>query len=666
MKHSLKHRKRTVRSAPRRERPSVGYASAEGVYIGTRGRFGFVRIEGAEDVFIPGGKGGGAIDGDVVSVRYRRNRSRYESGDERFEGEVCSILTPTRRSLVGTYLSASRFSGFRGRGGARYLVIPDEARIPLEIPVAPHPDAVDGDKVEIRLVGRQRLSGEITRIFGPAASREANYEAILAGCGIERRFEPIAEREAEQAAARPIDTSRRRRVENEVIFTMDGTDAKDLDDAVSLRRLAGGKWLLGVHIADVSSYVLPKTPLDRAAMTRGTSVYFVDEVVPMLPRALSNGACSLSAGEEKAALSAYLTLSPDGALLSCRVERTVIRSRVRGVYGEINELLASGGDDALQSKYRAVLPSLRRMRELYRVLSERTAGRGAIALERPEAEILLDASGFPVEIRRRERGEAERMIEEFMILANVGVATLLHSRKIPCVYRIHENPPPDKLASFLQYARLLGLDTSGIDLRRTSPRELSALLGAAREMGNAEAISYPLLRAMSKASYSELPREHFGLGLSLYCHFTSPIRRLSDLATHRILSAVLLDGEDPRRYAAYAKRAAAAATEGELRALDAERRIEAMYKALFLSRHIGETFRGRILSVTGFGFFVELDNTCEGLVPLGALSGYFLYDERSSSLVAGEKRLSPGMRVAVRVEDVDPMRAEVTLSVLED
>jgi ribonuclease R len=397
-------------------------------------------------------------------------------------------------------------------------------------------------------------------------------------------------------------------------------------------------------------------------MTRGTSVYFADEVIPMLPPALSNGACSLTAGEDKAALSAYLTLSPDGALVSCRVERTVIRSRVRGVYSEINELLASGDNAELIDKYRAVLPSLRRMHELYLLLSARSERRGAMTLDRPEPEIVLDETGFPIEIRRRERGDAERMIEQFMLLANEGVATLMHDRNIPCVYRIHENPPPDKLTAFLQYAQLLGLEVSSVDVGHPSPRELTALLVAAREKGISEAISYPMLRAMSKASYSEAPKGHFGLGLSLYCHFTSPIRRLSDLATHRILKAVYLDGENPQRYAGYAKRAAAAATEAELRALDAERKIEAMYKALYLSRHIGEVFSGRITSVAGFGFFVELENACEGLVPLGSLPGYFLFDERSSALVAGELAYAPGMTVSVRVEDVDPMRGQVTFA----
>ena len=661
MKHHTKYGRRTARSSPAPVRPASGTASAEGIYIGTRSRFGFVSIEGMEeDIFIPAGRNGGAIDGDRVRVRYRRNRVGYESGADRYEGEVQAILEAARKTVIGTYLSARSFGG-RRNGGRYYLVVPDDPRLSFEIPVAPHPDASVGDKVEVRLFGRRSPEGEVLRIFGPAQSREANYEAILATSGIVREFDPEAEREARRLAAQPLSEQGRRRIEREIILTIDGADAKDLDDAVSLRRLANGGWLLGVHIADVSAYVLPKTPLDRAAMSRGTSVYFTDQVVPMLPPALSNGACSLNAGEDKLALSAYMTLSAQGELLSTKVERTVIRSRVRGVYAEVNALLSDPDGSEHRAKYREVLPTLERMHELYRILEERSAKRGAMTLDRPEAVILLDGAGMPCEICRRERGDAEKMIEQFMLTANEGVATLLHGRGVPCVYRIHGNPPPDKLAEFLRYAALLGLRTQEIDVNAPKPRDLLALMRQARDTGISEAISYPLLRAMSKAEYSDSAKGHFGLGLSLYCHFTSPIRRLSDLATHRILKAVLLDGEPPARYSGYAKRAAAAASEAELRALDAERRIEAMYKALYLSEHIGEVYGGRVSSVTGFGFFVELENTCEGLVPLGALKGYFLYDERSMALTSGLLSYRAGDSVTVRVEDVDVMRGQVTL-----
>lgn len=643
-------------------------ATVEGIFSGTRSRFGFVSVEGMEeDIFIPAGKTCGAIDGDRVRVRYRRSGGlTYERGTQRYEGTVLAVTEITRRSLIGTYLAANRFVGGRRAGSRPYLVVPDDPRLSFEVPVPPHPDAHDGDKVEIRLIGRQRLEGEVVRIFGPASSREANYGAILASAGIQPEFEPEAEREAERLAARPLSCDGRVSYEGELIFTIDGAGAKDLDDAVSLRRLAGGKWLLGVHIADVSEYVQPKTPLDRAAMARGTSVYFTDRVVPMLPPALSNGACSLNAGEPRYALSARMTLDERGNILSTRVEKSVICSRVRGVYDEVNALLSDREGSEHLEKYREVLPSLLLMQELYAVLAKKSEARGALSLEHPEAEILLGEDGLVSEIVRRERGIAERMIEQFMLTANEGVARLLHERGIPCVYRIHEDPPHEKLCEFALYARNLGFDTRPITEGSPSAGDFAALLCQAREQGLAEAISYPLLRALSKARYSEYPRRHFGLGLDLYCHFTSPIRRLSDLATHRILKAVLLANEPRKKYEGYARRAAAAASEAELRALDAERRIEAMYKALYLSRFLGEEFPARISSVTGWGIFAELENTCEGLIPIASLPGLFIYDERSLSLSCGRRSYRLGDQITVRVEDVDAMQGKVTFALVEE
>ncbi len=659
--------RRTRRPAPKQIIRESG-ATVEGVFSGTRSRFGFVSVEGMEeDIFIPAGKTGGAIDGDRVRVRYRRSGGvTYERGAERYEGTVLAVTELGRRTLIGTYLAASRFVGGRRGGGRSYLVVPDDPRLSFEVPVPPHPDAHDGDKVEVRLIGRQRMEGEVVRIFGPASSREANYEAILASAGIEPDFEPEAEREAERLAALPLSCDGRVSYEKEVILTIDGAGAKDLDDAVSLRRLAGGRWLLGVHIADVSEYVQPKTPLDRAAMARGTSVYFTDRVVPMLPPALSNGACSLSAGEPKYALSAHMTIDGAGNILSTRVEKSVICSRVRGVYEEVNELFSNPEGSEYREKYRAVLPTLLRMRELYLILAKRSEARGALALEHPEAEILLGEDGLVREIVRRERGDAERMIEQFMLAANEGVATLLHERGVPCVYRIHEDPPREKLAEFALYARNLGFDTRAITERAPGAGDFAALLAEAREAGLAEAISYPLLRALSKARYSEYPHKHFGLGLGLYCHFTSPIRRLSDLATHRILKAVLLGDEPAKRYEGYARRAAAAATEAELRALDAERRIEAMYKALYLSRFLGEEFPARISSVTGWGIFAELPNTCEGLIPIASLPGLFIYDEKSLSLSCGRRSYRLGDEITVRIEDVDVMQGKVTFALAQE
>ena len=649
------------RSFPKRTKTGT----AEGIFTGTARGYGFVLPEGSErrpdaDVFIPAGKTGGALDGDRVAVRFCAG---YE---HRTEGEVTAILAEARKTLVGV-LVAGRALAFgrrspRDRFKSGWYLIPDDAKIPGEFPVLPSPDAEPGDRVEIALPGRRGGACRITRVFGRSTDVRATCDAILACAGIETAFDPLALREAEFAAAEPLGADGRASLTDDVIFTIDGADAKDLDDAVSLRRLPGGKWLLGVHIADVSSYVAPGSALEADAMRRGTSVYFADRVIPMLPVALSNGACSLNAGEDKRALSAVITLSPDGAILGCELKKTVIRSRVRGVYSEVNALFSDGENSPFYPKYRAVFPALTRMRELYQILARRASLRGSLSLDRPEPVFTLDEDGFPTSISLRERGDAEKMIEQFMLTANEAVATLLHERGIPCVYRIHEDPDPGKLAAFKNAAAHLGLDVSGIDLENPGKSDFSALLREAGEKGIAEQISLSLLRAMAKARYESAPARHYGLGIDLYCHFTSPIRRLSDLATHRIVSEVLLGAESPRRYAGYARDAAAAATAAELRALDAERKIEATYKALWLEKHVGEVFDARVSSLASFGLFAELDNTCEGMIPTGDLPGVYIYDEANMALVGGRRTFRLGDRVSVRVEEVDALAGRVRFS----
>lgn len=670
----LSGRKPNAARAPARRSPYARPASkrgssgvAEGIFSGTARGFGFVLPDGAEgrpdaDIFIPAGKTGGALDGDRVSVRFRRG---YES---RTEGEVTAILSEGRKTLIGVLVAGRVLSlgrhASRDRFRSGWYLIPDDKKIPGEFPVFPSPDADPGDRVEIALPGRKGGVCKIVRVFGASTDRRANCDAILASCGIEPEFDPDALREADLIAAEPLDETGRVDLTRDLIFTIDGADAKDLDDAISLRRLPGGGWLLGVHIADVSSYVRPGSALEKDAFKRGTSVYFVDRVIPMLPPSLSNGACSLNAGEPKRALSALITLSPDGAIRSAELKKTVIRSRVRGVYSEVNSLFALGDASPFYPKYRAVFPALVRMRELYRLLEERSAARGALSLDRPEPVFTLDGRGDPVDVTLRPRGDAERLIEQFMLTANEAVATLLHDRNLPCVYRIHEDPDPLKLAAFRNAAAHLGLDVSGIDLAAPGRSSFAPLLREAEEKGVSEQISLALLRAMAKARYEDQPRRHFGLSIDLYCHFTSPIRRLSDLATHRIISEVLLGSSSPRRFAGYAKNAAQAATAAELRALDAERAIEAVYKALYLEKHIGETFDARVSSLASFGLFAELDNTCEGMVPLADLPGVYIYNENEMALIGGKVAFHLGDRVTVRVEEVDALAGRVRFSLV--
>ncbi len=630
---------------------------ATGVFASSRSGFGFVEIEGEKkDIFIPDGKTLGAIDGDTVEIIYHKFRSSF--GEEKTEGRVKKIVSYGRRTLIGTVASERVFG--RG-GGRRFVLIPDDTKVALTPEITDIGSALPGDKVEVKLIRKSsyKTECEITAVFGKADTKEANYSAILRECEIDVDFTAEEEAEAAFFASLPLSDEGRRDLRAETIFTIDGEGAKDLDDAISLRRLPGGGWLLGVHIADVSYYVRERTHLDRAVMSRGTSVYFTDKVVPMLPTSLSNGACSLGAGEDKYAMSALIKLDSLGEISDLTLVPSIIRSRVRGVYSEVNAIFDCAADKDVREKYKAVLPALEKMRELYLVLKAKSEARGAIELDSPEAEIILDESGAPRDVVLRRRGDAERMIEQLMRTANEAVASYLYSKELPCVYRIHEAPPPDKLDSFLEFMHNLGFDTRYISREKCEPRDFAALLRASEERGISLPVSYTMLRSMAKAKYSDKNEGHFGLGIKNYCHFTSPIRRLSDLATHRIIRRVLFEGKRPELYSAYARRAAAAASDAELRALSAERRIENLYKVIYMSDKIGCEFDAVISSVTAFGLFCMPENTCEGLVPLSSLGYGFVFDEKTLTVRRGAERYKLGDKVRVRLEEADMARGKL-------
>lgn len=634
---------------------------AVGIFSASRSDFGFVWCEGREkDVFIPAGNSRSALDGDTVEIIYHTYTDKW--GEEKTEGRVRRIVTPARRTVIGTLQPDRRYHIHKATA-VGYIVQPDDQRLP-EFRVKDAGGASVGDKVEARILRTADaiLGCEIVASFGATYTKEANYAAILAECGIPTDFTREELAEADFFAKGPLsDEGRERR--DEIIFTIDGADAKDLDDAISLRKIRGG-WQLGVHIADVSAYVPERTHLDRAAMARGTSVYFTDKVVPMLPPALSNGACSLNAGEDKYALSAIINLDEKGEIKSAKVMPTIIKSRVRGVYYEINEILSGGADAATRVKYKAVIPTLMRMHELYLILADKAKVRGAMELEGEESLIVLDERGNPVDIVKRERGDAERLIEQFMLTANEAVARLLSEKGIPCVYRVHEPPPPEKLSEFLNYAHSLGFDATVISERHSDAADFARLLQLADDRGMLAQVSYTMLRSMSKARYSEVRRSHFGLSLDYYCHFTSPIRRLSDLATHRIIHKVLIEGKRPELYEKYARRAAAAATEAEIRAVSAERRIENLYKVIYMSDKIGCEFDAVINSITNFGFFAVLENTCEGLVPISELPGVFSFDEKNLLLRSRHVTYHIADRVRVRLEEADIIRGKLRFSVV--
>ena len=636
--------------------------TAEGVFSSSKGGFGFVSVEGEErDIFIPDGKTRGALDGDKVALVYHKYKTSY--GEEKTEGRVTEILAFGRKTVIGTVLPW-RERGYRRDG--RLAVVPDDPKLSFT-PILTSSFGVEiGDKIEAKLLrkGSYQTECELLVNFGKTESKEANYAAILSECGITTDFTKEELLEAEFFASVPVECADREDLREEIIFTIDGAGAKDLDDAVSLKTLDGGAFELGVHIADVSYYVKERSHLDRAVMARGTSVYFTDKVVPMLPPALSNGACSLNAGEDKYALSAIMKISDSGELLCVDIKKTLIRSSLRGVYSEVNAIFEGRATNEVTEKYKRVMPALLNMHKLYLILKKKSTLRGALELESSEAEIILDADGSPIEIVKRERGDAEKLIEEFMLMANEAVATKLHGEKIPCVYRVHEPPPEDKLSEFLNFAHNIGFDSSYISRDKCSPLDFSRLLEAANEKGLSLPVSYTMLRAMSKAKYCEKSLGHFGLALDKYCHFTSPIRRLSDLATHRIIHKVLFENKRAELYSSYARRAAAAATDGELRAVAAERKIENLYKVIYMQKRIGEEFDAIVDSVSSFGLFVMPDNTCEGLVPISEMGFGFFFDEKNLTIRSKTKTYKLGDKIRVRLEEADIIRGKLRYSIM--
>ena len=638
-------------------------ASAIGIFSESSSGFGFVKVEGLErDIFIPASNTSSAIDGDTVRVSYKKYLT--DDGRERTEGRITDILEYGKSTVIGTVdYDIVRMPKRRLH---RFFVIADDGKIKQRIYLSAAADVRPGDKVLVKLLRNEfsfGLEGEVLDNFGDSLSKDANYLAVLSECEIDTDFTPEELECAEKAAREPI-SYEGRVVRDEVIFTIDSESAKDLDDAVSVRRIRGG-FELGVHIADVSHYVKEKTALDRLVMARGTSVYFTDKVVPMLPEALSNGACSLNPNEDKYALSAIMKIDKAGEIKSLKIEPSVIRSRVKGIYSEINEIFGGEAPEELIAKYVDCLESLSVMRELYFILRKKSELRGSVELDSDEAEIILSESGEPIDIVRRTRGDAEKMIEQFMLAANEAVATHLIEKDVPLVFRVHEPPAPEKMADFITYLHNLGFRTDFINKDNCDGTALSRVLTEARERGISEAVSYACLRSMSKACYSEIHRPHFGLGIKNYCHFTSPIRRLSDLATHRMIHRVLLEGKDAGKYRSYAKRAAAAATDAEARADAAERRIENIYKVIYMSERVGEEFDAVVNSVTSFGVFASLENTCEGLIPISTLPGEYFYNEKTLTLSSAGGNIRIGDRIKIKVEEADIRRGKLLFSLLE-
>ena len=614
--------------------------------------FGFAMLEdGTGDIFIPGRMMKGAMPGDRVLVE-KLAHPRVEGSDE---GEILAVLEE-KNDLVGT---ARRING-------RLVFVPDACpAISMQIIRDGEGGARDGDKVaaEIRSRGTRQEDHRVavTMRFGSSEEAKRCAKALLYDRDVHVRFPDKVREEAkklEGASVSEADTAGRMDLRALPIFTIDSAETKDIDDAISLNQTPDG-FELGVHIADVSHYVKPGTELDNEAFSRATSVYYADQVVPMLPKQLSNGICSLNEGELRLAFSCLMHLDKTGNLVDYKFVKSVIRSRVKGVYSEINALLAGTADTELQYKYAEVAAQLPAMKALYGLRAGLRRQRGCMDIESGEVKLILDENGRCIDVKKRVQGESEAMIEEFMLLANQCAAHFARTRKIPFVYRVHEEPNSEKLERLHTLLKACGINDH-FAAEVPQPKELSAILEGVKGTPYEKIIHTGLLRCMSKAEYQAQPKGHYGLVLKDYAHFTSPIRRYPDLAIHRILTD-LLSGTDKEtltvRYADFAEKVSKQSSAQEVVAMQIERRAEDCYKAEYARLHIGECREGTISGVTQRGVFVELDNGVEGFVPVGSLtpSGALLTEGvRLSDPVSGKSwNLGDSLMITIVRADVN-------------
>lgn len=626
------------------------------------GTFGFAKfMEKEGEVFLPGKYLLGAMPGDTVLVKSEPTERSSDAG------RVISVISQNEAGFTGVF----------HREGELCTVEPDNAiRFPVRVGKNHTLDAREGDKVMARIVRRGEHHSdhraEIVEVFGNSRLAKVCCKSILAYHQVEEEFPSEVLAQAELIAAAGIPQSEyagREDLRELPIFTIDSSDSKDLDDAISIERTQNG-YLLGVHIADVSHYVTAKSPLDNEAFERGTSVYYAQSVVPMLPTQLSNGICSLNPDEDRLTFSCFVRMDLEGRMLSYRFCKSVIRSRVKGVYAEVNRILAGEHDEALQEKYDGLLEEISLMEELATKLETSRFARGSLDLESVESKIIVDKEGKAVDIQPRDRGRSEKIIEEFMLSANEAAASYAMETKIPFVYRVHEKPTAEKTRALAETLAALSLPVYRLRAGECSNMELAAILAKAKETPYGRIVNHQLLRSMAKAKYSEVNIGHFGLVLDNYAHFTSPIRRYPDLTIHRILTDLVAGvptEKITKRYQNFAASSARHSSEREIAAMDTERSCEDCYKAEYIQSHLGEEFEANISSVAPHGLYAELDNTVEGLIRIENLpEGSYDTDSQIEYVnVVTNEHFRIGDRVKIKVLAADVSAGHIDFALLE-
>ena len=608
--------------------------------------FGFIRQEEGADFFVAPDKMGGAMNGDTVEAEILPPHMTRRS----HEARVIQILEHKTTELVGTFEKHKHY-GF---------VVPDDKKIGEDVFVKRDfaRNAQTGDKVVAKITRypdvSHSLEGKITEVIAREGQPGSDVLSLIRAYGLYETFPSRVNAEAKARSREPItekmiSESGRLDLRDKTIFTIDGPTAKDLDDAVSIEMLPNGNYLLGVHIADVSHFVAEDGYLDREALKRGTSVYLINRVVPMLPKALSNGSCSLNEGEDKLTLSCFMEINGEGAVVDHSIQESVIRSSARLVYDDVSDILEKD-DKVLSKKYSSIVGDIKLMGELAAILRHRRKQRGSLDFDISEAVITLDEDENPIAVELEERRAANRLIEEFMLMANETVAEHFFWLNYPFVYRIHEKPDPEKIMDLKTYLMNFGIKLKG-SADNIYPKTLADIIADIEDKPYESVVNRVMLRTMKKARYSTECEGHFGLAFRYYCHFTSPIRRYPDLIIHRIIKESItgrMTEEKLEKYRMGAEKAADISSKTERKAQELEREVDKMKKAQFMEAHIGEEYDGVVSGVTDFGVYVELPNTIEGMA---------LASELARPYQLGE-------RVRVRVTDARPQEKQIDFQIM--
>ena len=635
-----------------------------GKFQGHQRGFGFVIADVERpDIFIPADNVNGAMNGDRVLAKILKE----VNNGKKCEGEITRIIERSNKTIIGTYDDSKNF-GF---------VVADDKRIAQDIfiPKAERNGAKSGQIVIAEITEwpeqRRNPEGRIIEILGNKGDQGIDILTIIKKHKLPEEFPPKVEAFADNIVEKipEEEYTRRTDLRNLQMVTIDGEDAKDLDDAVSIEILDSGNYRLGVHIADVSHYVKEKNPLDIEALNRATSVYLIDRVIPMLPKKLSNGVCSLNPKVDRLTLSCFMEIDKNGKTVDHEILETIIKTNERMTYTDVTKILKDKDEETIK-RYDYLIEDFKHMEDLCAILNKKRMGRGAIDFDFIESKIILNEFGKPVDIVPYERGIANRIIEEFMLTANETVAEHMFWLNVPFVYRIHEDPDEEKLIHYSEFAHNLGYPIKwGKEIH---PRMLQEVIARVKGKKEEMVLSTLLLRSMMKAKYSPECSGHFGLAAKYYCHFTSPIRRYPDLIIHRIIKEVINGGLSEKRTERLRKEVEVASKQSsdmERVAMEAEREVDDLKKAEYMSERIGEEFEGIISSVTNFGLFVELPNTIEGLVHMSSLDDdYYVFDERHLTLVGErtKKMYKLGEEVKIIVSKVDLASHEVYFDIIKE